>query len=181
MVNQQSEYQIGDLVNITCWSGPSWPPAKLSWFVNGEEVPSDYVKRQSISSVDISSDVKTSQTTVHQSPSLQNSSLSLEFYAQSYHFKDGMMRIRCNDVVTQTSSVASEKVIVENNIVGKGTYLHSEHEEDAPIITGGKSRYEINDVVNLTCTSTKAKPAPELSWFINEKELSSFSTTQSIN
>jgi len=31
-------YQIGDIVDISCVSGPSKPPAILAWFVNDQQV-----------------------------------------------------------------------------------------------------------------------------------------------
>lgn len=39
--------------------------------------------------------------------------------------------------------------------------------ETDPKITGGRSRYQINDRVNINCTSGRAKPAVKLTWFIN--------------
>ena len=43
--------------------------------------------------------------------------------------------------------------------------------EDGPVITGGKSRYEVGDRVKVNCTSYKSKPAAELTWFINNEEV----------
>lgn len=39
--------------------------------------------------------------------------------------------------------------------------------ETDPKITGGRARYQINDKVNVNCTSGRSKPAVKLSWFIN--------------
>ncbi|XP_055588713.1 uncharacterized protein LOC129741037 [Uranotaenia lowii] len=36
-----------------------------------------------------------------------------------------------------------------------------------PKITGGKPRYQINDMVRVNCTSGRSKPAAGLTWFIN--------------
>ena len=47
--------------------------------------------------------------------------------------------------------------------------------EDGPVITGGKSRYEVGDRVRVNCTSHRSKPAAELTWFINNEEVSSLS------
>lgn len=35
---QEKTYQIGDTINLTCTSGKSYPPAKLKWFINNQEV-----------------------------------------------------------------------------------------------------------------------------------------------
>lgn len=39
--------------------------------------------------------------------------------------------------------------------------------ETDPRITGGRIRYQINDRVNVNCTSGRSKPAVKLTWFIN--------------
>jgi len=40
---------------------------------------------------------------------------------------------------------------------------------DVPLITGGKLRYSIGDTIDVNCTSSKSKPAADISWFINGK------------
>lgn len=39
--------------------------------------------------------------------------------------------------------------------------------DHGPVITGGKARYQIGDMVRLNCTSGRSKPAAHLQWFIN--------------
>lgn len=39
-----------------------------------------------------------------------------------------------------------------------------------PQITGGRPIYQIDDQVNVNCTSGRSKPATDLMWFINGKE-----------
>lgn len=41
--------------------------------------------------------------------------------------------------------------------------------ETDPRITGGRARYQINDRVNVNCTSGRSKPAVKLAWFINSQ------------
>lgn len=36
-----------------------------------------------------------------------------------------------------------------------------------PVITGGKARYSDGEVVDMNCTSGRAKPAIDLTWYIN--------------
>ena len=43
---------------------------------------------------------------------------------------------------------------------------------DVPLITGGKLRYSIGDTIDVNCTSSKSKPAADISWFINGKPVS---------
>lgn len=42
--------------------------------------------------------------------------------------------------------------------------------EEGPQITGGRPVYQIDDQVNVNCTSGRSKPATDLMWFINGKE-----------
>ncbi|XP_043197429.1 uncharacterized protein LOC122367937 isoform X2 [Amphibalanus amphitrite] len=53
---------------------------------------------------------------------------------------------------------------------GKGEVHVVVFPEEGPVITGGKSRYEVGDRVKVNCTSYKSKPAAELTWFINNEE-----------
>lgn len=46
----------------------------------------------------------------------------------------------------------------------------SVHESDGPVISGGRALYQVGDVINLTCTSN-AVPAPQLKFYINDKEV----------
>nr|XP_045607703.1 cell adhesion molecule 2-like [Procambarus clarkii] len=45
--------------------------------------------------------------------------------------------------------------------------------EQGPTIHGGRSHYRVGDVARLNCTSSKSKPAAQLTWFINEEKVSS--------
>ncbi|XP_025017516.1 uncharacterized protein LOC107366341 isoform X2 [Tetranychus urticae] len=40
--------------------------------------------------------------------------------------------------------------------------------QEGPQISGSKSRYNVNDIVLINCTSAKSKPAASLKWYINE-------------
>uniref|UniRef100_A0A182KAB1 Ig-like domain-containing protein n=1 Tax=Anopheles christyi TaxID=43041 RepID=A0A182KAB1_9DIPT len=41
--------------------------------------------------------------------------------------------------------------------------------ETDPIISGGRSRYQIGDHVQVNCTSARSKPAVQLTWYINSE------------
>ena len=43
--------------------------------------------------------------------------------------------------------------------------------KDGPKITGGKDRYSVGDTVNVNCTSKASKPAADIQWIINGKEV----------
>uniref|UniRef100_A0A182QRS5 Ig-like domain-containing protein n=1 Tax=Anopheles farauti TaxID=69004 RepID=A0A182QRS5_9DIPT len=42
--------------------------------------------------------------------------------------------------------------------------------ETDPIITGGKPRYQVGDLVRVNCTSARSKPAAQLTWYINSEQ-----------
>ena len=44
------------------------------------------------------------------------------------------------------------------------------HESEGPVISGGRPTYQVGDMINLTCTSN-AVPAPQLKFYINDKEV----------
>lgn len=41
--------------------------------------------------------------------------------------------------------------------------------KDGPMITGGKANYKVGDLLNVNCSSTKSRPAPQLHWYLNEE------------
>ena len=43
--------------------------------------------------------------------------------------------------------------------------------KEPPLITGGKSEYFPGQLLSLNCSSKESKPAPLLSWSINEKKV----------
>lgn len=45
-----------------------------------------------------------------------------------------------------------------------------------PIITGLAQSYEDGEYLDINCTSDLSYPAPELTWFINDKEVSNADT-----
>ena len=38
----QKNYKVGDLLNLTCTSAPSNPPAKLEWILNDQPVSIEF-------------------------------------------------------------------------------------------------------------------------------------------
>jgi len=58
------------------------------------------------------------------------------------------------------------------------THTHTATPEHGPVITGGKARYQIGDMVRLNCTSGRSKPAAHLQWFINGEQAEASLTRQ---
>lgn len=57
-------------------------------------------------------------------------------------------------------------------------YLISVPPSDGPILFEEKSDYELGDNVSILCNSGKAKPAPELKWYINDQLVNASSISE---
>ncbi|XP_042209559.1 uncharacterized protein LOC121857541 [Homarus americanus] len=95
------KYHIGDLVKLTCSSPRSRPPAHLTWFINGDQVPTEYL-------VPINS--------TRYPNGLVQMHLGLSFLVANQHFHTGELKLRCSAGIdslyykTQEHSVAGEVV-----------------------------------------------------------------------
>ncbi|XP_069954336.1 uncharacterized protein [Cherax quadricarinatus] len=54
-----------------------------------------------------------------------------------------------------------------NTVTGHGSLMVVEPPTSGPVITGGRSKYHVNDTVDLVCTSSPSRPPSHLSWKIN--------------
>ena len=41
-----------------------------------------------------------------------------------------------------------------------------------PVLSGGLQKYDVNDTVDVTCTSAPSRPPTKLTWHINDQEVS---------
>ncbi|XP_042879159.1 cell adhesion molecule 2-like isoform X1 [Penaeus japonicus] len=94
----QNEYHLGDTVNLTCTAPRSIPPASLTWYINNQEAPQDYLVSYP-SHVDRDRRVE--------------AKLGLLFRAERWHFNEENMTLRC------TASIHSlyEKEVHHSGIV----------------------------------------------------------------
>ncbi|XP_071538519.1 cell adhesion molecule 2-like [Panulirus ornatus] len=74
------EYNLGDIVNLTCTAPRSIPPATLTWYINDQEAPQDYLVQY--------------PATVDQSGRYE-AQLGLQFRAERWHFVDDRVTLRC--------------------------------------------------------------------------------------
>ncbi|XP_055300436.1 uncharacterized protein LOC129567495 [Sitodiplosis mosellana] len=77
---EQSQYQIGDTLNINCTSGKSHPSSSIQWFINDIAV--------------YDSSVIAYPPIVHQH-GLVTTVLGLHMQLDSSHFEDSLMRVKC--------------------------------------------------------------------------------------
>lgn len=82
----EAEYRLGDSVNLTCSAPPSIPPAALTWYINNQQAPQDYL----------------TQYPVAADPSGRyESRLGLLFRAERWHFVEDRVSLRCTAAVSR--------------------------------------------------------------------------------
>jgi len=86
ITGSQPRYQVGDHVNISCYSRNSLPAAKLKWYINGEEADTGLLGEYVITTSD---------------QDLETSRLDLRFGLKEKHSIGGDLKIKC------TASIAS--------------------------------------------------------------------------
>ncbi|KAK3849904.1 hypothetical protein Pcinc_043360 [Petrolisthes cinctipes] len=57
-----------------------------------------------------------------------------------------------------------------NTVNCRGSLMVVEPPADGPVITGGRTKYHVNDTVDLVCTSSPSRPPSRLSWLINGRQ-----------
>ncbi|XP_075749099.1 uncharacterized protein LOC119172757 [Rhipicephalus microplus] len=144
-------YKVGDLVNVTCHAGATKPPAVLTWYINGEEVPPQYEKMYPI---------------FRDRDQLFHSSLGITFTAEPRHFSYGIMKLKCTATVSEAYSLSSEEIVAAQDAKNSGT------DDDKPSITGGQASYHVGDLVNVTCSYSRYGRPVDLQWHLNDKEVS---------
>lgn len=144
-------YKVGDVVNVTCNAGASKPPAVVTWYINGEEVPPKYEKTYPI---------------FRDQDQLFHSSLGITFTAEQRHFTYGIMKLKCTATVSEAYSLSSEEIVAAQDAKATGS------DDDKPSITGGQASYHVGDLVNVTCTYSRYGRPVDLQWHLNDKEVS---------
>lgn len=76
----RARYQINDRVHVNCTSGGSKPTVKLTWFINGQHAPPEYVKQY--------------KTFTTGREGLEHTILGLRFKVKNDHFKHGDMKLK---------------------------------------------------------------------------------------
>ncbi|KFM80441.1 hypothetical protein X975_03332, partial [Stegodyphus mimosarum] len=153
----KQHYVSGETVNVSCISSPSRPAAFLKWWINDREARKDEI-------VYLPPD---------ESPDgLYTSTLILTFKATSGHFWSGRMKLVCEAIISQAHTLRSKEILISNNATTHHGTVFTDYgaHKDGPIIKGGKSNYDIGDIVDINCTASKSQPPAELHWFINDKE-----------
>ncbi|KAG8187092.1 hypothetical protein JTE90_023934 [Oedothorax gibbosus] len=151
------QYFRGEVVNISCISAPSRPKAILKWWINDQEAPIEDLFRP---------------PTTESLEGLFISELILKFRARPHHFKDGRMKLICEAIILQAHTLRSEEIHISSNSTMPRKTIFSDYdvENDGPTIIGGKSKYDVGDVVDVKCTASKSQPPAELHWYINDRE-----------
>ncbi|GFY60658.1 putative beat protein [Trichonephila inaurata madagascariensis] len=159
ILGSQPRYEVGDVVNVTCRSGPSKPAAALKWYINGKEAD---MGMERIHAVEDHLD------------GLSTSSLGLVFRVRPTDLhQGGAVTLRCTATVSQTYSTTSEELIVGDRDpeLASPPNPFTVIARDGPVISGGKAHYRVGDLLDVNCSSAKSHPMPELQWFLNDKQV----------
>ncbi|XP_022238322.1 uncharacterized protein LOC106478908 [Limulus polyphemus] len=146
-------YQIGDEVNVTCFSLSSKPIASLQWIINGKTATSNYL---------------TYYPEEYTVDGLGSTALGLTFIVNYGHFQYDMMTLGCKATVTQNYSTFSEEIVIGENVEAEtlrspDVLVHT----GGPKISGENNRYGVGDILELNCTSVPLKKPQRLAWYIN--------------
>ncbi|RWS03933.1 uncharacterized protein B4U79_12225, partial [Dinothrombium tinctorium] len=106
----RTEYQIGDLVNVSCKAGPAKPAAKLMWYINDEIAPLHYLREMVV-------DWPLRIQPAEGFEGLKATELYLTFIASRHHFANEMIKLRCTAVISQVFSRHQEVVVKDENKV----------------------------------------------------------------
>ena len=108
---------------------------------------------------------------------LQAKQLGLRFRITPDVFKKGLIEVRCSATILITYEFEASRVISGGSIGSESIDDTGQHvtavqrTKEAPIITGGRSRYRVGDWIHLNC-STNADDV-HLKWYINGNDVSS--------
>ncbi|GFX67954.1 DUF1758 domain-containing protein [Trichonephila clavipes] len=103
-------YQIDDVVNISCTSGPSKPTAHMKWFINDMEFPPTSESRY---------------PAIRHPNGLQTTRIDLEFKIDHSHFYRGEIKIVCMSSIPQVYSSTSEELVIGD----RGSSINPYHGE----------------------------------------------------
>ncbi|XP_022255644.1 uncharacterized protein LOC106471324, partial [Limulus polyphemus] len=146
----KAQYSPGDEVNVTCTAAPSKPVAIIKWYINDEEAPENSVE---------------TLVTKRHPDGLQSSKSALHFGVLPSHLKNNALKLRCTAIISQAYSMRSKEIIIGNTVRPSGLYTAV----DGPTISGGLPKYQVGDLVDVRCTSSKSQSPAKLAWFINDK------------
>ncbi|XP_063706170.1 putative uncharacterized protein DDB_G0286901 [Culicoides brevitarsis] len=77
----EKNYDMGDLLNLTCKSGKSYPASKLHWMINNVTVTDPRIVKN--------------YREIHHTHDLITTELSLQFVINGRYFTEGAMRVKC--------------------------------------------------------------------------------------
>ncbi|XP_066945783.1 uncharacterized protein [Macrobrachium rosenbergii] len=80
----EHEYRLGDMVNLTCTAPRAIPAPVLTWYINGQEAPQDYLIRY---------------PQKQDSSGMYEAKLGLLFRAERWHFDEDRVTLRCTAAI----------------------------------------------------------------------------------
>ncbi|KAH9416442.1 hypothetical protein DERP_012870 [Dermatophagoides pteronyssinus] len=153
-------YRIDEYVNFECISGYGWPKLNLNWFINDLPAPKEFLIN--------------SKPTIDSNGLIQ-SKLGLNFQINPKYFQnDNSLRIRCQSSLMFLYELKTVEYLIDGSkqtkSLSRRRYTSAQiNSKEMPIIIGIRDKYNVNDIVNLNCSTTILNA--QLSWFINGKKV----------
>nr|XP_046918377.1 uncharacterized protein LOC124498629 [Dermatophagoides farinae] len=162
-------YRIDEYVNFECISGKGWPQLKLNWFINDLPAPKEFLL--------------SSKPTIDSSTGLIQTKLGLNFQVNHKYFQHDSLRIRCQASLMFVYELKTVEYLIDGSKQTKSSarsYTSAQiNSKEMPIISGIRDKYNVNDIVNLNCSTTVLNA--QLSWFINGKKVNNSYLTKNEN
>ncbi|KAH9400762.1 hypothetical protein TYRP_002336 [Tyrophagus putrescentiae] len=155
-------YRINEHVNFVCISGKGWPLLQLRWFINDAPAPSDFL---------------TTFKAVPDGDGLLRSKLGLNFRATRDYFRADHLRLRCAAALTLLYELKAVEYLIDGtkkhrtNAKRFTNDLAQINSKDVPVISGIRDKYNVNETINLNCSTTASRA--ELAWYINGHRVNS--------
>ena len=96
ITGSQTQYKIGDTVNINCTSAKSKPAAALRWYINNDKAEEIF---------------ELQRPTAMYTDSLETSSLGLRFTVTEKHFRHGSMKLKCTATILRVYTMSNEALV----------------------------------------------------------------------
>ncbi|XP_054165111.1 uncharacterized protein LOC128962735 [Oppia nitens] len=174
IIGKKSHYTVNDLVNLTCTSPLSLPAAQLTATINGTSVvdSNDARFQHRVYYQHYENNLSAASINIQFSSRLLTTRVPFECHSAISH-----RHSRVAEVALWTTYKSPQQLSDETTFYSEDKPIYYDNQESAPedqsepTITGLRQTYQMSDLLNLTCVSSRHSPVPELRWFINKHEV----------
>ncbi|XP_054169259.1 uncharacterized protein LOC128966433 [Oppia nitens] len=165
-------YDLNDKINLSCKSGYARPHATLHWLINDHMAQPHQL---------IEYPIETNKD------GLQRSQLGLLMYATPNFFNRGQLALRCTTTLTLVYEFEAVEYVIAGSARNKSHRSSYSWRKDwsiqpnreTPIIKGVKQSYNVNEVLNVNCTTNAVEA--QLKWYVMNVEVNETNLIRYIN